>query len=216
MRKPLDSAIFLAIVTAVLYSWSTARYHGFLSTIGLDADMMERSFHQVVYSGLVVSFDKILILLLILTLALFLWSRAIVPSYVDYVRKSIKNKRNIIKIKNRIIGKRKAPSFEISAIKKSNTVAIYCLIGFLFVFSLIYFENKGQAFAKNAIEAHFNGETSEKNKIKVMISNSEKALSFLACGANNCAGIEDKTNKIIYYPQSSGFVFEYKKKNVTK
>lgn len=42
MKKPIDSAILLAACTALLYSWSTANYHGFLTTVGLDSDMMER------------------------------------------------------------------------------------------------------------------------------------------------------------------------------
>lgn len=215
MKKTTDSAILLAVTTAVLYSWSTARYHGFLSTVGLDADTMERNFHQVIYSGMVVSFDEILLVLLSLTAFLFVWARAIVPGYVDYVRKSIKNKRKIIKIKKRIIGNRKAPLFETSSIKKSNNVAIYCVISFMFIFSLVYFERQGRDAANSALKAHFSDEKSGIQEIIVKINKSEKTLSFLACGGRNCAAIESETNKIFYFPQSLGYELTYKEKNIT-
>ena len=53
----IDSAIFLAGFTAVLYAWSTAYYNGYLHVLHLDSDMMERSFHQVIYNGLLISFS---------------------------------------------------------------------------------------------------------------------------------------------------------------
>ena len=73
-RLRLDSAVFIAGFTALLYTWSTAHYHGFLGTLRLDADMMERSFHQVIYSGLLISFAPVIIILILSALILYLYS----------------------------------------------------------------------------------------------------------------------------------------------
>lgn len=215
MRKPIDSAILLAVCTALLYSWSTANYHGFLTTVGLDSDMMERSFHQVIYSGLVVSFVPILLMLFFVAFALFIWSHTILPSYTDWVRGSVNSKRRVIKFRRYWIGKRITPTIEKNEKSRFNRAAIYSLSGFVFIVSLVYFENKGQQQAKDIIAKHLAGENNPSNMISVVIGGNNKTLRYLSCGVKNCAGIEDDSNRIYYFSQSSGHSFIYVPKNVT-
>jgi hypothetical protein len=215
MRKPIDSAILLAGCTALLYSWSTANYHGFLTTVSLDSDMMERSFHQVIYSGLVVSFVPILVMLFLVAFALFIWSHAILPVYLDWVRGGVRPKRRVIKFRRYWIGKRITPTIEKNEKSRFNRAAIYSLSGFAFIVSLIYFENKGQQQAKDIIAKHLAGENNPGNMISVVIGNNKKTLRYLGCGAKNCAGIEGESNRIYYFSQSTGHSFIYVPKNVT-
>lgn len=212
MRKPIDSAIFLAACTAVLYSWSTANYHGFLIAASLDSDMMERSFHQVIYGGLIISFGPILLMLLVASLSLYFWSHAVLPSYIDWVRGSIKSKRRVIKIRRFWIGKRVALGIEKQEKRRFNHVALYSLVGFVFILSLAYFENKGHQQANEVIDKHMANDNGPSSVITVVINNSEKKLRYLGCGAKNCAGIEENTNKVYYFSQSSGYSFTYTRK----
>ena len=215
MRKPIDSAILLAVCTALLYSWSTANYHGFLTVVGLDSDMMERSFHQVIYSGLIVSFGPIFLMLFLAASALYLWSHAILPSYIDWVRGSIKSKRRVIKFRCYWIGKRVTTTIEKQEKRRFNHAALYSLSCLAFIISLVYFEDKGQKQAKDIIAKHMAGENSPGSMVSVVISKNDKTLRYLSCGAKNCAGIEEKSNRIYYFFQSTGHSFIYVPKNVT-
>ena len=107
MRKTFDSAFLLALITAVVYCWSTARYNGFLHAANLDTDMMERNFHQVMYSGLVISFKYLLEFLIVVTLIWLLYAHLILPIYVDCLRNSIKLRRKAVKLRRFCLGKRK-------------------------------------------------------------------------------------------------------------
>ncbi|ATD07094.1 hypothetical protein SIO17_08605 [Pseudoalteromonas piscicida] len=214
MGKPIDSAIFLAVCTALLYSWSTANYHGFLISVRLDSDMMERSFHQVIYGGLIISFGPILLTLVVASLSLYFWSHAILPSYIDWVRGSIRSKRRVIKFRRYWIGKRISPAIEKQEKSRFNRITFYSLAGLAFIFSLAYFENKGQQQAAEILEKHMADDNSSGSMITVFINKSEKTLRYLGCGAKNCAGIEEKSNKVYYFSQSSGYSFTYTPKNV--
>ena len=215
MGKSIDSAIFLAVCTALLYSWSTANYHGFLIAASLDSDMMERSFQQVIYGGLIVSFGPILLMLFIASLSLYFWSHAILPSYIDWVRSSVRSKRRVIKFRRFWIGKRITPAIEKQEKSRFNRIALYSLSGVAFILSLVYFENKGQQQANEVLEKHMASDNSPGSMITVSINKSEKTLRYLGCGAKNCAGIEKKSNKVYYFPQSVGYSYTYFPKNVT-
>lgn len=215
MGKSVDSAILLAVCTAILYSWSTANYHGFLITANLDSDMMERSFHQVIYGGLVISFGPILLMLVVASPSLFFWSHAILPSYIDWVRGSIRSKRRVIKFRRYWVGKRITPVIEKQEKSRFNRIAVYSIAGVVFICSLAYFENKGQQQASEIIEKHIASDNSPSSMITVLINKGEKTLRYLGCGAKNCAGIKEKSNKIYYFSQSSGYSFTYAPQNVT-
>lgn len=215
MRKSIDSAVLLATCTAVLYSWSTANYHGFLITVNLDPDMMERSFHQVIYSGFLVSFGSILSILFLIALSLLLWSHGILPDYIKYVRSSIKSKRRIIKFRHYWMGNKIISALEKQERNRFNYFLLYSFIGLAFILSLVYFEGKGQQHAKNIIERHLSGENDPTAIISVVIDDHKKILRYLGCGAKNCAGIEEETNRIYYFSQSSGYSVIYEVRDIT-
>ena len=194
----MDSAVFLAGFTAVLYTWSTAYYNGFLGVLRLDADMMERSFHQVIYSGLLISFAPALLILVLLAFLLYIYSHALLPSYIDWVRKSIRAKRKTVKFRRFWFGKRNSPPVELRAKALFTKVAILAIFGVLYVASLVYFEHEGKEKATQLVEAHLKGENKPTQMVRVKLSKEDKTLRFLGCGNRNCAGLEEKTNLIFY------------------
>jgi len=216
----LDSTIVLASLTALLYTWSTASYRGYLGVMKLNSDMMERSFHQVIYSGLLVSFLPILVILLLGAFTLYLYSHALLPIYIDWVRKSIKSKRKIIRFRRFWLGKRNTPPIELKAKATFTKVAIFTFFSFIYISSLAYFENKGKVKANTILKYHIkNEEKKHKNtsaKINTIIDNKVKTLWFLSCGVNNCAGIEEKSNLIYYFPTSSGYSFLHNSDDINK
>ncbi|WP_284193860.1 hypothetical protein, partial [Vibrio zhanjiangensis] len=56
--KLVDSAGIAALLTAYLYCVSTAFTHGYFNTLGLDSDLLDRNFHQIIYSGLIQSLNS--------------------------------------------------------------------------------------------------------------------------------------------------------------
>jgi len=207
VTKFIDSAILLTVCSALLFSWSTAHYHGFLVTAQLDSDLMERSFHQVIYSGLVLAIFPLFIISFSVSALLYCYSHMLLPEYVNLVRRSYKVKRKVVKLRKFWVGKRVAPDIEKREKKRFNHFFIIFVVATSFLISLVYFENKGQSHAKETLEFHQKGETSSKNTILVPYKKGSKTLHYLGCGSKNCAGIEPKTNRIFYFSQSTGFSF---------
>ena len=212
----IDSAVLLTSLTALLYTWSTAFYSGYLSYIGLDADMMERSFHQVIYNGLLISFYPIILILIVSTISLYLYSQIILPIYIDLIRQSIKSKRKTIKFRRFLLGKRNTPPIELRAKALFIKVAILTFFGVLYIFSLAHFDNNGRDKAKEIVETLQAGETKSTKMLKIELNKKPKTLRFLACGARNCAGMEGVTNLLYYFPSSSSYSFLYKEPSVPK
>lgn len=213
-RLSLDSAVFLAGFTAILYTWSTAHYNSFLRVLGLDADMMERSFHQVIYSGLLLSFVPALLILFLFASVLYFYSHALLPSYIDWVRKSMRSRRNVVKFRHFWFGKRNSPPIELRAKAFFTKVAIMTLFGVLYVASLVYFENVGKQKAKDLVEVHLKGKNKPNQMVSAKIGKKEKILRFLGCGTRSCAGIEEETNRIFYYASSLGYSYLHQEPNV--
>lgn len=209
LRFGIDSAIFLAGFTASLYAWSTASYQGFLSVLHLNPDMMERNFHQVIYSGLLIAFAPALIMLIIATATLYFYSHAILPSYIDWVRKSISSKRKAIKLRRFWYGKRNSPPIEVQAKSLFTKFFLITIFGISFALSLAYFEKLGSKKAEKLIKLHQEGMNNVGSLVLASVGDQTKKLLFLACGSANCAGIEIGTDEVFYFPNSSGYSFQY-------
>ncbi|WP_208623567.1 hypothetical protein [Vreelandella songnenensis] len=171
---------------------------------------MERSFHQVIYGGFISSFGPTIIMLIMTSVLLYLWSYAILPLYIDKLKTSVRFKRKVIKLHRFWIGTRISLDIERKEKRRFNNIAFLLLASLAFILSLVYFENEGQKKAEKVISDHMAGENSSDSMITVIINENEKKLRFLGCGAKNCAGIEEKSNKIYYFSQDSGYSFIYK------
>lgn len=69
--KFIDSAAFIAILTSYFYCVGTVYTNGYLGVFGLDSDLLERNFHQVIYSGFISAYSGIFLGVALLFLAFF-------------------------------------------------------------------------------------------------------------------------------------------------
>jgi len=208
MKRLLESAVFLAISTAILFSWSTAHYHGYLDVTKLSPEMMTKNFNQIVYDGFVRSGFPITLLLLLIAAVLFLYSHMILPAWIDHLRGSFKAKRFAVKLQRHFIGRRVDTDYEKKSKSNFNTAAVSFIALFIFMMSLVIFDAYGRAKAQNIYNELKEGKFAENSIIEVKIDNKLRTLRFLECGSKNCAGIEPKTNSIYYFPQSIGYRFK--------
>lgn len=210
-----DTALLVTVVTALLYTWSTAYFNGYLLTLKLDTDIMERNFHQVIYNGLLISFLPILKFGFILWFITSLFSHGILPAYIDWLRGHFSRRRKVIKVRRFWLGKRNLPLIELRAKAFFTKLSFVILIILFYISSLAYFESIGQKQAKDLLQDHNKGKNKRSDMIDVEINKKNKTLKFLACGVRTCAGIEEKTNIIFYFPSSTNYSFLYHENNVT-
>lgn len=209
-RIGTDSGIVLAGITAILYTWGTANYHGFILTLQLNSDVMERSFHQVIYSGFLISYQYALAILLFFVIFRYTFSHIFIAGIEEYKSKSNFARNRIIKIKRKIF-----PEVEHSTLtkkefsKSKNSLKIFT-IGLAYLFSLSHFESKGADEANEIIKAHLSGKNIPSQIITTIISGESKKLRFLGCGEKSCAGIEEKSNLIFYFQSTSQYSFPYR------
>lgn len=207
-RKPLlNSSILLAAATASLYCVSTAYYGGLLATLRLDANILDRNFHQVLYSGFLISFAPALLTLLAYAAARFFYSHMFLPGLNDWLRKSRSRKRHYLSLKNRWEGKRRDSPNEQHAKLRTSTVLFYVAISIAYILSMLYFEAQGRKAAQALIEM-LEKPLEENELVSVKIDDQMHKLLCLACGVRNCAGI-DPTTKVVYYFPQNGHSFQY-------
>lgn len=208
-RFGMDSAMWLAALTGLLYTWSTAHYQGYIRYLGLSADMMERNFHQVIYDGLLVSFAPILVASFLLATALWFYSYLILPSYIDWLRSSVSRRRKIIRLKRKLFGRRSETAMETRAKYLFLRVFLIVGVGIFYLLSLVYFEAKGSDKARELATAVSSNEDLSGRVMTVQIDSGTKDLVFIGCGVRVCAGLEPKTNMVHYVNGSHGYSFRF-------
>lgn len=202
-KNPLrDSAFLLAGATAFLYCVSTAYANGYLSTLRLDSDVLDRNFHQVLYNGFLVCLQPILVGLSAYACLRLLYSHLILPEIINWLCKAIRNKRRYIKIKRKWSGGRKERAAE--RVAKQKTISLLRCLGLAisFLLSLVYFEMQGKKAALDILKQINGKQISESGLIKVVIDNKTRTLVYLGCGARNCAGMELISKTVYYFPQN--------------
>jgi hypothetical protein len=215
-NSKLDTALLITTVTALLYTWSTVLFNGFLGILMLDSDLMERNFHQVIYGGLLISFAPVIAVGLLIWGTLYIWSHGILPVYIDWARSKVSRRRKVIRFRRFWYGKRNAAPVEVRAKAVFTRVSVGLMLAIAYILSLIYFESIGQDRAKSILTDHFNGENNPSSMIEVKIEGKSKTLRFLACGSRTCSGIEEKTNLVFYFPATTSYSFMHFKPDVIK
>ncbi|EOV4651095.1 hypothetical protein ACONRW_004696 [Vibrio parahaemolyticus] len=194
--KLVDSAGVAALLTAYLYCVSTAFTHGYFYTLGLDSDLLDRNFHQIIYSGLIQSLNSLVgfaSVVLILVTIYSTWRVAI--SY--NVRKGYKTARKIVRFKKRFRIPTKKPTKLEARYQLHFNAAVGLFLATLgFVVLLLIHENEGVKRATSVIESIQN-----KTKTTFKAENYENELVFLYCGVRNCAGYDPKVDRVVYVPQ---------------
>ncbi len=202
-RNPLfDSGIALAAVTAFLYCASAAYTGGYLDLLGLDGDVLDRNFQQILYHGFLISFASAFLFLFFYAIARFIYSHGVLPGLNDELRKSWKRKRQYLRVKNWWIGKRKDSEIEQREKQHTVTFALLGAVFFVFILSLVYFESKGKEAATQVKLKIKSKSIPEHEMITVSINGQTLKLLYLMCGARNCAGVAPETSVVYYFPQN--------------
>jgi hypothetical protein len=186
----IDTGVALAAITAYLYCASTARTGGYLGRLELDADILDRNFHQVLYDGFLQSFTLLLFLVLGLVVL-----HNIQPAIQGWLQKSQQDARASK-------GKVASPSLDrfVAVLVTQLVLATLVFIGL--ITTLAHAEGKGKALAIEALSRIEKHQVLEQQVIRVKIDDNMKTLVFLFCGARNCAGMDADTRDVYYFPQN--------------
>ncbi|WP_146145928.1 hypothetical protein [Photobacterium kishitanii] len=205
--KLIDSATCIAVLTSYFYCISTAYTNGYLAVFGLDNDLLDRNFHQVIYSGFISGYVGIFSLIAFLFLMMFFWAMFKV-GLNEYLQENISNKRKYRKLK-KTIG---FPVKKKSKLGRKLWLRVLVLglpMAFMFclIFNLSYYEKKGIDDAKQ-----WKVEIAKGNASVVTVDKYKNELAYLYCGSKNCAGYDMKEQKTIYFPQT---ILAIQNKNIT-
>ena len=207
--KFLDGAIILAFITAFLFCASTAFTHGFLDTFHLDADVLDRDFHIILYDGFLKCIFPIVVgpfLLLVASVA----RSALILELSGLIKKSkFKFKRRVYKTliflnirRKKINEKLVEHHYRLNI--RLGTIALFAIVFLCMMWRL---ENKGTKAAELIIESIKNNTYVEVDSLAI----NRQGLAFLYCASRNCAGVDVKTKEIVYFPQE-GHVIRRKAK----
>lgn len=201
-NKFLDSALLLASATTFLYCAGSAYYGGYLGVFHLDADVLDRNFHQILYTGFYISFGPVGLASSFYIAWRFIYSHVALPDVIEWAGHSAARKRKLLKIKTALLGNRKDPPRVTQEKRKTIVLAFYFILFIAFILSLGYFEIQGKKEANAALRSIERKQESPANIIYVKIDTEIKQLYFLFCGARNCAAIEHATKRVYYFPQN--------------
>jgi hypothetical protein len=191
-KHPLtDSAIVLAVTTAFLYAASMARYTGYLTEMKLDADVLSRDFHQILYEGFIAVWSLIFLLIFVVALALV-------------IHRHLASKKRIRLESNTQLD------------RDVGRLLMGLVAASLLIVVLYGFHVNGNRLAY-AVQKQLDVCAKKlpcPGLINVYLDGNKETLLFLACGARNCAGIDPLTNVAYYFPQN-GHSFVYREKALT-
>lgn len=196
-----DSGLLLAATTAYLYCAGTAEYGGYLGVLGLDPNILDRNFHQVLYRGFFVSLLPTMLTVFVVFGLSFFYSYAALPIWIDWFSGKFGRKRKLVKVVRAFRSHRKAMPVEVRA--ERNTMFWFKLfVASLVVLSLlIHFESEGKQRAQSLIDTVKSGELSDEDFILVSLKPKPRKLVSLGCGVRNCVGLDPKSWRVVYYPQ---------------
>lgn len=199
--KVLDSALLLTLVTVFLYCSSTAYNHGYLTSMSLDSDILDRNFHQILYDGMIKNIWTFLLVPLFLSLLYTLHSIYKIE-LKRYVRKGFSNARKLLVLQKKLrIRNGRLTEFEVWYFLRIKYCWSFVVLLFAFFFSMAYFESEGKDKAMGLKMAIFKGKANNLTLPKYP----DKKLIILFCGARNCAAIDQKMMEIVYFPQTESF-----------
>lgn len=196
----LNSAGLIVLTTAFLFASSTAYTNAFLRRLGLDSDLMERSFHQVIYHGFVINLTFFMILpFMLFLMAFFAYEiksgmhrafRASNDRRFVYARRFLKPLRRVgIKFRQESYTMRR-----LGSIKLVTWMALVSCV--LCILVIVRHERQGGVDAAKQIERIKGGDVS-----LVYIDNDETGYPFLYCGAKNCAAYDKEKELVKYFTQ---------------
>lgn len=209
MRKLVDSAIVLAVVTGYLYGAGTAKYNAYLSSLRVSPAVLERDAGQIIYEGMLTSLLPALNFALGLLIVSVFYTQMIFPLFLDIFEGNISRKRRLIKIRRIFFGKKKSNPRAVLAKKAARPYYILSGLFFAAIFLLASFERQGKADAREIIEKIKNENVPSELTMMVKGENGYLDLFYVGCGPELCAGIDIKTRMVRYVDTKSITLMTY-------
>jgi len=204
----IDSALLLAGCTAFLYAAGTAHFHGYLETLRLDTEVLDRNFHQTLYTGFLVSVLPVSVGLILYATARMAFSHVVLPSHVDWLRQGRRSKRKFLSLRRQFMGKRRASKEEQRQKRASLHVLRFVAVPLVLLLSLAHFEQGGKRAAVGILQRISDGRIDPTEVSAVKLQDQTVKLLVLTCGARNCAGVDPVTGTVYYFPQN-GHSFQH-------
>lgn len=198
----LNSAGLIVLTTAFLFASSTAYTNALLRRLGLDSDLMERSFHQVLYHGFIINLSYFMALPFVFFIIAFTAYEIKMEMHRMFRASNhnrFSNARRVLKPLRRIGIKFRRESYimrRLGNIRLATWMALSCAI--LCIFAIVNHERQGGVDALANIEKIKNGDAP-----LVYIDGDEKGYPFLYCGAKNCAVYDKENDRVKYFAQDS-------------
>lgn len=216
-----NSAIIVTLITAFFYCSSMVYTLAYLRYLGLDSDVLERSFHAVVYQGFM--FNLQLMISISFGIIGFAAGRVFL---IIKLRHSIKMKRKIVYYKRKLLSflfneNRVLDGLDKSLIMEMISVAKIFISLIMALIVLVMIEQNGvkaagdvnKIIACQLIErdkqnpSHAKADTPRVSTIIPSIYQPDSELMFLYCGSRMCAGFDFDEEQVIYFPHT-GFTYK--------
>lgn len=205
MKKIVDGAMVTLLSATLLYLFSTVKHRGFLGYFNIDPDLLEQNAYQVIYGGFTDTLIDVFKFLSILTVLCAFWVFLVYPSLKHLYKKSKCFKKILDRVEDDINSDSTRDTREDRLLKITTNLTLSLVIFVLFIVYLARIEQGGVELAKDVFNEHIAGSSSPEKMYTVLIHAQEKSLRKLSCGAHHCAGIEEGSNLIYYFPTSIPF-----------
>lgn len=195
MSKIVDGGILIVLLTAYLFALSIANFNAFLAEVGVATGFVLRDFHQVLYNSLFV--------ILVPILTSVVWTPivgggviALARAYVEGMKRWRVLRKAVARIRYK---SRKIPCapIEKEICRLLLRLVPACLVVMMLFFGLVKSEEMGTEDGAELL-----------NKIKSKNHQAHEVISLkgysskvyvVACGLNNCAGINVDTMEVVYF-----------------
>ncbi|OES33519.1 hypothetical protein BFV94_0535 [Alteromonas macleodii] len=202
----LDSALILTFSTVFLYCSSTAYIHGYFGALSLDSDVLDRNFHQILYHGMILNINTIMLFPIALAILITVHSTYKIE-LSRLVRSHFGAGKRIVKFRRFFKLKQRTPTaLELKHTKRVRLSWLTVFIIFSFFIGMTYFESKGKQEAIKIQESIAKGKAGRLN----LKSYENESLFILFCGARNCAAT-DKEGTVVYFPQNGHTISQQEK-----
>ncbi|MGE6647962.1 hypothetical protein ACQKE0_01635 [Shewanella colwelliana] len=229
-----NGALLVTLITAYFYCSSMVYNIAYLTRLGLDSDVLERSFNAVVYQGFIFNL-KWMVYLFTLSF-LFIGLRALsIINFRRYIRKDKNNARKVIRSIRFMygalnLGHKDSDYFERTLIKRSIQACTFLSVIYCMFFSIAHFQKEGSRVAdivnvqiekQKEIIAGRKGVTLVNQDLEYLAIIPNKLdftgqipQMFLYCGARMCASFDFINDQIVYLPHT-GFKIKHQKPSET-
>lgn len=199
-----ESAIILALSTALLYIVANTYTQGFLDTLHLDPEVLDRNFNQVLYRGFIIalgnllgSFLNIITVLILLSFTMFIFLVTFPSIATTQIFTCVRQRAA-----DGIAFLQGATMIKLSASVFARSFVVLT-IATLILHYLASIEKKGRDDALTLLG--FTARTNlppDQRMLRVSIDGKPLDLLYLTCGSRNCAGMDLKTRRVYYFPQN--------------